>query len=69
MERSLRRAEAIISAYGMAANPDEAEGPAQRIAFLGITSDPVLQALSCTPDRLAELRAPSVKQSVAPPSS
>jgi hypothetical protein len=56
MERSLQRAEAIISAYGLVVNPDKTEGPAQRIAFLGIMLDSVLQTLSCTPERLEELR-------------
>ena len=56
MERSLRRAESVISAYGLVVNPDKTEGPAQRIAFLGIMLDSVLQTLSCTPERLSELR-------------
>ena len=46
MERSLRRAEAVISAFGLVVNPEKTEGPAQRIAFLGImllcAADPLL---------------------------
>ena len=57
MERALRRAEATISAYGLVVNPDKTEGPAQRIAFLGIMLDSVQQTLSCTPERLDELRS------------
>ena len=57
MEVALRRAEATISAYGLVVNPDKTEGPAQRIAFLGIMLDSVQQTLSCTPERLEELRS------------
>ena len=56
MQHSLRRAEAVISAFGLVVNPDKTEGPAQRIAFLGIMLDSVQQTLSCTPERLEELR-------------
>ena len=71
MESSLRRAEAVISAFGLVVNPDKTEGPAQRIAFLGIMLDSVSQTLSCTPERLQELRdllsqaerSPSIKLS------
>ena len=57
MESALRRAETTISAYGLVVNPDKTEGPAQRIAFVGILLDSVQQTLSCTPERLAELRS------------
>ena len=57
MESALRRAEATISAYGLVVNPEKTEGPAQRIAFLGILLDSVQRTLSCTPERLEELRS------------
>jgi hypothetical protein len=57
MESSLRRAETVISTFGLVVNPEKTEGPAQRIAFLGIMLDSVSQTLSCTPERLEELRS------------
>ena len=57
MERSLRQAEAVIAAYGLVVNPEKTEGPSQRITFLGIVLDSVQQTLSCTPERLQELRS------------
>ena len=58
MESALRRAETTISAYGLVVNPDKTEGPAQRIAFVGILLDSVQQTLSCTPERLADRGPP-----------
>jgi hypothetical protein len=38
-------------------NQDKTEGPAQSLSFLGVQLDSVQQTLSCTPERVSELRA------------
>jgi hypothetical protein len=55
--RSLLVAQHVISRFGLVINPDKTVGPAQQLPFLGILLDSVHQTLSCTPERLAELRA------------
>ena len=54
---ALQVAQRVISEFGLVVNPAKTEGPAQRLAFLGILLDSVAQTLSCTPGRLAELRS------------
>jgi hypothetical protein len=54
---SLIAAQRIISEFGLVVNPAKTEGPAQRLAFLGILLDSCAQTLSCTAERLAELRS------------
>ena len=53
---SLATAQTVIDAFGLVVNPAKTEGPAQRLAFLGILLDSCAQTLSCTPERLVELR-------------
>ena len=53
---SLATAQAVIDAFGLVVNPAKTEGPAQRLAFLGILLDSCAQTLSCTPEHLVELR-------------
>jgi hypothetical protein len=55
-QHALTEAQRIIASFGLVVNPDKTEGPAQRIAFLGIQLDSIARTLSCTPDRIAELR-------------
>lgn len=50
-------AQRVLSEYGLVVNPDKTEGPVQRIAFLGILIDSVARTLSCTPERITELRS------------
>ena len=52
---SLATAQTVIDAFGLVVNTAKTEGPAQRLAFLGILLDSCAQTLSCTPERLAEL--------------
>jgi hypothetical protein len=63
-QAALLTAQRVISEYGLVVNPDKTEGPAQRITFLGILLDSIERTLSCTPERLAELRS-LLSQSVA----
>ena len=53
---ALSAAQRIINDFGLVVNPTKTEGPAQRLAFLGILLDSRAQTLSCTPERLVELR-------------
>ena len=53
---ALFAAQRIIYEFGLVVNTAKTEGPAQRLAFLGILLDSCAQTLSCTPERLAELR-------------
>lgn len=55
LQHRLDTAISLMSAYGLVVNPDKTEGPAQRIAFLGIQLDSVNQTLACTPERVKEL--------------
>jgi hypothetical protein len=55
LQHRLDTATSLMSAYGLVVNPDKTDGPAQRIAFLGIQLDSVNQTLSCTPERVKEL--------------
>ena len=55
--RSLLIAQHTLTRFGLVINPDKTEGPAQQLAFLGIQLDSVQQTMSCTPERLTELRA------------
>jgi hypothetical protein len=55
--RSLLIAQHVITAFGLVVNPDKTEGPAQRLTFLGVLFDSIQQTLSCTPERMIELRA------------
>jgi hypothetical protein len=57
MDTALRLAQQTFSDFGLVVNPDKTDGPAQQLSFLGIQLDSVAQTLSCTPARLAELRA------------
>ena len=50
-------AESAFRDFGLVVNTEKTEGPAQRIAFLGVMLDSVKQTLECTPERLNELRA------------
>jgi hypothetical protein len=52
---ALGTAQATFKAFGLVVNDDKTEGPAQRLAFLGILFDSVNQTLSCTPERVSEL--------------
>jgi hypothetical protein len=54
---SLGTALRVMTDFGLVVNPDKTEGPAQRLAFLGIQLDSTEQTLSCTPERLTELRS------------
>ena len=54
---ALAAAQRIISGFGLVVNPLKTEGPAQQLAFLGILLDSCAQTLSCTSERLAELRS------------
>lgn len=56
-QQTLFTAQQTISAFGLVVNPDKTEGPAQRLAFLGILLDSVAQTLSCTPERVSELQS------------
>ena len=53
----LSTAAQLFRQYGLVVNPDKTEGPSQVISFLGIQIDSVHRTLSCTPDRLTELRS------------
>jgi hypothetical protein len=55
-ERSLLVAQHTLTSFGLVINPDKTEGPAQRLAFLGIELDSVRRTMSCTPERLNEIR-------------
>ena len=57
MYDTLHRAQRTFSDFGLVVNTDKTEGPAQQLAFLGIQLDSVAQTLSCTAERLAELRS------------
>jgi hypothetical protein len=57
METAMLTAQQNFSDFGLVVNTDKTEGPAQQLSFLGIQLDSVAQTLSCTPERLAELRA------------
>jgi len=54
-QRALDIAQASITAFGLVVNPDKTEGPAQRLAFLGVQLDSAAQTLACTPERVTEL--------------
>ena len=56
-QAALCAAQRIIDEFGLAVNTAKTEGPAQRLAFLGILLDSRAQTLSCTPERLVELRS------------
>jgi len=56
MQHDLPAAQQLINDFGLVINPDKTEGPSQRIVFLGILLDSVARTLSCTPERVAELR-------------
>lgn len=56
-ERSLLIAQHALTRFGLVINPDKTVGPAQQLAFLGIQLDSVQQTMSCTPERLTEIRA------------
>jgi hypothetical protein len=47
----------VFQKCGLAVNPKKREGPAQRLVFLGILFDSINQTLSCTPERLEELKS------------
>ena len=47
-------AESAFRDFGLVVNTEKTEGPAQRIAFLGVMLDSVKQTLECTPERLNE---------------
>jgi ribosomal protein L18 len=47
----------MFSDFGLVVNTDKTEGPAQQLSFLGIQLDSIAQTLSCTAERLAELRS------------
>ena len=49
-------AQGVFRAFGLVVNAGKTEGPAQRLAFLGILLDSVKQTLECTPERVIELR-------------
>ena len=53
--RSVLIAQHTMTCFGLVINPDKTEGPAQRLAFLGIQLDSVARTLSCTPERLREI--------------
>ena len=55
-DRSLLIAQHVLTQFGLVVNPDKTVGPAQQLAFLGIQLDSVQQTMSCTPERLAEIR-------------
>ena len=50
-------AEGVFRAFGLVVNSQKTEGPAQRLAFLGVMLDSVKQTLECTPERVNELRS------------
>ena len=50
-------AQRIIDEFGLVVNTAKTEGPAQQLAFLGILLDSRAQTLSCTAERLVELRS------------
>jgi hypothetical protein len=56
-QAALITAQRVISDFGLVVNPLKTEGPAQQLAFLGILLDSCAQTLSCTPERLSELRS------------
>ena len=56
MAATLQRAQQVFSDFGLVVNTKKTEGPAQRLAFLGIELDSVARTLSCTPARLTEVR-------------
>ena len=64
-ERSLLIAQHALTRFGLVINPDKTVGPAQQLAFLGIQLDSVQQTMSCTPERLTEIRALSVQQTMS----
>jgi hypothetical protein len=57
METTMQSAQQIFSDFGLVVNTEKTEGPTQQLSFLGIQLDSVAQTLSCTPERLAELRS------------
>jgi hypothetical protein len=56
LQQTLSIAQKLIVAYGLVVNGTKTEGPIQRISFLGILIDSVSQTLSCTKERVQELR-------------
>ena len=56
-DRSLLIAQTVFTRFGLVVNPKKTEGPAQQLPFLGILLDSVRQTMSCTAERLVELRA------------
>lgn len=56
MAATLSLAQQLFSDFGLLVNTEKTEGPAQRLSFLGIQLDSVAQTLSCTADRLVEIR-------------
>ena len=56
METTMTIAQQTFSDFGLVVNTEKTEGPAQQLAFLGIQLDSVAQTLSCTQERLTELR-------------
>jgi hypothetical protein len=53
---TLDQACSIFASFGLIVNPAKTEGPSQRLQFLGITIDSVAMTLSCTQERIGELR-------------
>jgi Reverse transcriptase (RNA-dependent DNA polymerase) len=53
---SLAQSKDIIPSFGLIINPAKTEGPTQCISFLGILIDSLSQTLSCTEERVQELR-------------
>ena len=56
-ERSLLIAQQVLTHFGLVVNPDKTVGPSQQLPFLGILLDSVQQTMSCTTERVTELRA------------
>jgi hypothetical protein len=54
---ALTEAQSVFHNFGMVVNPEKTEGPAQRLAFLGILMDSINMTISCTAERITELLA------------
>jgi hypothetical protein len=57
IQQHLSIATTVFQQYGLVVNPDKTEGPVQSIIFLGIQLDSIHCTLSCTEQRLVEIKS------------